>query len=127
MSRNICFCFTELSIQPQLNSILIPPHARTYTTASSHGETQLLAIHFSLLFSNNDDNNPSSCLQDEKHKPKHVFMFFCFFFFFIFQIPDQIHLNTAQYQDLLTASEKATCPFASFLHTHTYIHAFDNS
>lgn len=37
----ISFCFTELSIQPQLNSILIPPHARTYTTASSHGETQL--------------------------------------------------------------------------------------
>lgn len=71
----ICFCVTELSIQPQLNSILIPPHARTYTTASSHGETQLLTGHFRLLVCDNNDNNLCGCLLDENHKPKHVFMF----------------------------------------------------
>lgn len=43
-------------------------------------------------------------------------------FYSIFQmVPDQIHPNTAQYQDLLTASEKATCPFASSSsQTHTF-------
>uniref|UniRef100_A0A8C2XDU4 [tau protein] kinase n=1 Tax=Cyclopterus lumpus TaxID=8103 RepID=A0A8C2XDU4_CYCLU len=31
------FSTTELSIQPQLNSTLIPPHARSHTAASAHG------------------------------------------------------------------------------------------
>lgn len=59
LSPNICFWFTELSIQPQLNSILIPPHARSYTTTSSRGETQLsLNANLFRLFSNNDDGKP---------------------------------------------------------------------
>lgn len=33
----VVFCFAELSIQPQLNSTLIPPHARSHTVASAHG------------------------------------------------------------------------------------------
>ncbi|XP_049606731.1 glycogen synthase kinase-3 beta isoform X1 [Syngnathus scovelli] len=33
------FSTTELSIQPQLNSTLIPPHARAHTAASSHDGT----------------------------------------------------------------------------------------
>uniref|UniRef100_A0A3B3HSH5 [tau protein] kinase n=1 Tax=Oryzias latipes TaxID=8090 RepID=A0A3B3HSH5_ORYLA len=33
------FSTTELSIQPQLNSILIPPHARSHTVASVHDGT----------------------------------------------------------------------------------------
>lgn len=49
----------ELSIQPQLNSILIPPHARTYTTASSHGETQL-STHLS-YFANANGIFGASC------------------------------------------------------------------
>ncbi|XP_077447341.1 glycogen synthase kinase-3 beta-like isoform X1 [Stigmatopora argus] len=33
------FSTTELSIQPQLNSTLVPPHARAHTAASSHDGT----------------------------------------------------------------------------------------
>lgn len=121
----ISFCFPELSIQPQLNSILIPPHARTYTTASSHGETQLWTIYFRLLFSNNNDNNPFGCLLQFNWR-------LCFFFFIFQMVSDQIHLYTVQYQDLLTASEKKPPAHSPHLHlrhthTHTYIHAFDNS
>uniref|UniRef100_A0A3P8TCH6 Glycogen synthase kinase 3 alpha a n=1 Tax=Amphiprion percula TaxID=161767 RepID=A0A3P8TCH6_AMPPE len=36
------FSTTELSIQPQLNSTLIPPHARSHTAASAHGGKPLL-------------------------------------------------------------------------------------
>uniref|UniRef100_A0A3Q3S8H6 [tau protein] kinase n=1 Tax=Mastacembelus armatus TaxID=205130 RepID=A0A3Q3S8H6_9TELE len=38
------FSTTELSIQPQLNSTLIPPHARSHTAASAHGGKLILML-----------------------------------------------------------------------------------
>lgn len=49
---NICLSLpAELSIQPQLNSNLIPPHARSQTTPASHGTDHTYIPHvFDLLF-----------------------------------------------------------------------------
>lgn len=46
----ITLCLSaELSIQPQLNSTLIPPHARAQAAASGHGETPLLSVFVNLI------------------------------------------------------------------------------
>ncbi|KAL4593580.1 glycogen synthase kinase-3 alpha isoform X1 [Arapaima gigas] len=38
INRSLPCCCAELSIQPQLNSTLIPPHARAQTTPTSHAD-----------------------------------------------------------------------------------------